>query len=85
MNQSDKQACIRDKSQSETTRSANTRDKHMVKGKGKNISNRKLSGMIRTQFSRITASPGYLKIPEKQDSDLKITAYGDDRGYLRRT
>jgi hypothetical protein len=55
-----------------TARPANTRDIQMVKGKGKNISNRKQGdlGIIRTQFSA-TVSPGYLKTPEKQDSGLK--------------
>jgi hypothetical protein len=36
----DTKACRRDKPQSETARSANTRDNQMAKGKGKNISNR---------------------------------------------
>ena len=34
-----------------------------------------------------TANPGYPNIPEKQDSDLKITSHDDDddRGTLRKT
>ena len=44
----------------------------MVKGKGKNISNR-IQGYLASSepSSPTTASPGYLNTPEKQDSDLK--------------
>jgi hypothetical protein len=44
----------------------------MMRVKGKNISNRK-QGYLTTlePSSPTTVSPGYPKIPEKQDSDLK--------------
>ena len=69
---SDTQACRRDKPQSETARSANTRDNQMVRGKGKNISNRNQGYLASSESSSpMTVSPGYPKTQEKQDSDLK--------------
>ena len=44
----------------------------MEKSKGKNTSNRKQGYLAHSQSSTpTTASPGYIKTPEKQDSDLK--------------
>ena len=59
-----------DKFQPETARTSNTRDYQMEKGKHKNLTNQEdlVSLELRTLT---TASPGYLKTPEKKDSDLK--------------
>jgi hypothetical protein len=60
----------------------------MVKGKGKDISNKNQGYMASSEPScPTTANPGYPNIPEKQDSDLKITSHDDDddRGTLRKT
>ena len=44
----------------------------MVRGKGKNISNRNQGYLASSEpSSPTTASPGYPNTPEKQDSDLK--------------
>jgi hypothetical protein len=68
----DTQACRRDKLQSETARPANTRDNQMVRGKGKNISNRNQGYLASSELSSpTTASPGYPNTQENQDSDLK--------------
>jgi hypothetical protein len=53
----------------------------MVRGKHKNISNKNHRYLASSEpSSPTTASPGYPKTPEKQDSDLKITSHDDDRG-----
>ena len=44
----------------------------MVRGKGKNISNRNQDFLESLETSSLTTeSPGYPNTPEKQDSDLK--------------
>jgi chromosome segregation ATPase len=43
----------------------------MVRGKGKNISNRNQGYLASSEPSSTTASPGYPKTPKKQNSDLK--------------
>jgi chromosome segregation ATPase len=44
----------------------------MLRGKGKNISNRNQGYLASSEpSSPSTVSPGYPNIPEKQDSDLK--------------
>jgi hypothetical protein len=60
------QACRRDKPQSETERPANIKDIHMVRGKGKNVSN-KIQGYLASSetSSPTTVSPGYSTTPEK--------------------
>jgi predicted transcriptional regulator len=53
----------------------------MMRGKGKNISNRNQGYLASPQPSfPTTESPGYPKTPEKQDSDLKshLTVMGED-------
>jgi hypothetical protein len=68
----DTRACRRDKPQSETARPANTRDNQVARGKGKNLSNRNQGYLASSETSSLTtASPGYSKTPQKQDSDLK--------------
>jgi hypothetical protein len=53
----------------------------MVRGKGKNISNRKQGYLASSEPSTpTTASPGYPNILEKEDPDLKITSHGHDLG-----
>jgi hypothetical protein len=53
----------------------------MARGKCKNLSNRNQDYLESSEpSSPTTASPGYSNIPEKQDSDLKITFHDDDRG-----
>jgi hypothetical protein len=53
----------------------------MAKGKCKNISNRNQGYLASSESSSLTkVIPGYPNTPEKQDSDLKITSYDDDRG-----
>jgi hypothetical protein len=45
----------------------------MVRGKGKDISNRNQGYLASSEpSSPTTASPGYPNTPEKQDSDLKL-------------
>jgi hypothetical protein len=62
----DTEACRREKSQSETARPANTRDSHMVRGKGKNISNKNQSDLTSSKpSSSNTASSGYLQHTRK--------------------
>jgi hypothetical protein len=64
----DTQACRRDKPQSETAWPANTRDDHLVRGKGKNISNRNQGYLASSKHSSpTTVSPGYPNTLEKQD------------------
>ena len=66
------QAQRKDKPLSETARPTNTTDNYMARGKCKNISNRNQGYLASSEPSSfITASPRYLKILEKQDSDLK--------------
>jgi hypothetical protein len=53
-------------------RTPNTRDYYMVKGKHKNLTNRNQDHSASSEPSMpTTASPGYPKTSEKQDSDLK--------------
>jgi hypothetical protein len=53
----------------------------MGRGKYKNISHRNQGSLAASEPScPTTASPAYLNTPEKQDSDLKILFYHDDRG-----
>jgi hypothetical protein len=67
------EACRQDKPQSETARPANTRDKQMIKSKGKNISNRNNCYLTLSKSSSpTTVSHGYPNTTEKQDSDLKL-------------
>jgi hypothetical protein len=57
----------------------------MGRGKGKNISNRNQGYLASSEpSSSTTASPGYSKTPERQDSDLKVTSHDDEKN-LRRT
>ena len=59
-------------SQSETARTAKTKDNQIVRGKGKNISNRNQGYLGSSEHSfPTTASPGYSNTKEKQNSDLK--------------
>jgi hypothetical protein len=52
----------------------------MVRGKGKNISNKNEGYLASSEpISFTTASSVYSKTQEKQDSDLKITAHDDNR------
>jgi hypothetical protein len=68
----DTQAYKRDKPQSETARLANTRDNEMVRGKGKDISNRNQVYLASSQSSSpTTKSPRYPNTPEKQDTNFK--------------
>jgi hypothetical protein len=63
---------MRDKAQSKTARAANTKDKQMARGKGKNISSRNKGYLASSEpSSPTTASPGYPNTPENQNSDLK--------------
>lgn len=70
------QAPVRD---SKTT---NTRDNCMAKGKPKKLTNRN-QGYLATSVpsSPITASLQYPNTPEKQELDLKITSHDTDRGF----
>jgi hypothetical protein len=62
----------RNKLQSETARTSDTRDYQMVKGKRKNLSNRNQDHSTSSEpSSPRTVSPRYPNTPEKQDSDLK--------------
>jgi hypothetical protein len=54
----DIQAYRRDKPQSETARPANTRDKQILRGKGKKISNRNQGYLALSEPSSTTASSG---------------------------
>jgi hypothetical protein len=68
----DRQGCKRYKPQSEIARPGNTRDKQMVRGKGKNISNRNQGFLASSEASSpTTVSPRYPNTPEKQESDSK--------------
>ena len=50
----------------------------MVRGKDKNINNRNQNYLAPSEHSSLTKeSPGYPNIPEKEDSDLKITSHDD--------
>jgi hypothetical protein len=62
-------------------RKTNTRNNQMAKGKRKNLTNRNQGYLASDPSSPITASPGYLNTPEKQDMDLKITSHYADRGF----
>ena len=53
----------------------------ITRGKHKIISNRNQGYLTSSEpNSPNTASPGNTIIPEKQDSDLKITSHDDERG-----
>ena len=68
----DTQACRRRKPHSETARLANTRDNRMVRGKGKNISNRNQGYLASPEpSSPITGSTRYPNTLKKLDPDLK--------------
>jgi hypothetical protein len=55
-----------------TARPINTKDNQMVGAKHKNIINRNLYHLPKSEpNSPTTDSPGHPNIPEKQDSDLK--------------
>ena len=72
------QAHRKERLQSETARSVNTRDNQMVRGKHKNISNRNQSYLATSESSYpTTASPRYPKMSEKQYSDLKSHLMND--------
>ena len=59
-------------SQSETVRSANTRETQIARCKGKNRSNRNQGYLVSSEpSSPTTVSPEYPNTPEKLDSDLK--------------
>jgi hypothetical protein len=59
------------KPQSKKARSANNRNIHMARDKGKNISHRNQTYLASSKLSfHTTESPGYPNMPEKQDSDL---------------
>ena len=73
----DTQVSRTDKPQSETAKPANTRCNQMAKGKHKNITNRNQGNISKSEPS----SPGYSKILEKQDLDLKTTSHDADRGF----
>jgi hypothetical protein len=61
-----------DKLQSEIARPIKTRDKEMLRGKHKSMSNRNHCHLISSEpSSPTTESPGYPNTPEKQDPDLK--------------
>jgi hypothetical protein len=63
---------MRNELQLDTARISNTRDYQMAKGKLKNITNRNQDHLASSEPSMpITVSPGYLKKPEKQGSNLK--------------
>jgi hypothetical protein len=65
------QAHRRDKLHPETARPTNTRDNQMAKGQNKKHTNRNQGYMASSEPSSHTTSPGYAKILEKQDLDLK--------------
>jgi hypothetical protein len=66
------QAHRKDRLQSETARPINTRDKEMVRGKHKNISNRSQCCLATSETRTLTTSIfGYAIKSEKHDSDLK--------------
>jgi hypothetical protein len=61
----------KDRLQSEIGRSDNTTDNQMMRGKCKNISNRKQFDLATTEpSSATTASPGFPNTPLKRDSDI---------------
>jgi hypothetical protein len=63
---------LQEEQATETARLANTRDNQMVRGKGKNISNRNQGYLASSEScSFTTVSPGYPNTPEEQDSGLK--------------
>jgi hypothetical protein len=67
--------------QSDIAWEGSTTDNPMAGGKHQNLSNRHQGYLASSEPNSPTiASPGYLNTPEKQDSDLKITAHDDDRG-----
>ena len=62
----------RNRLQTETAITTNTRDYQMVKGKCKNLANRNQDRSPSSEHSTpISASPGYRNTPEEQDSDSK--------------
>jgi hypothetical protein len=70
------QAHRRDKLKSDTEKPTNNRDKQMVKGKHKNLTNRNQGYMASSEpSSPTTASHGYPNTWEKQNLDLKITSH----------
>jgi hypothetical protein len=72
------QAHGRNKLQSKAARPINTRENQMVRGKHKNLSIRNQGSLASSEpSSPTTASPGYPKILEKYDSDLKITSWSN--------
>jgi hypothetical protein len=59
----------------------NTRDNQMMRGKGKNISNRNQGYLVSSEpSSSTTASPGYPQHPGKARLWFKITSHYDNRG-----
>ena len=62
----------RNRLQTETARTSNTRDDQKAKGKCKNLTNRNQDYLASSEPSTpTTASPGYPDTREKQDLDLK--------------
>jgi hypothetical protein len=62
----------RNKLQPETAITTNSRDYQMVKGKGKNLTNRNQDHSASSESrTPTTANPGYLNTPEKKDLDFK--------------
>jgi len=54
----------------------------MARGKHKNLSNRNQDYLASSEPSSSTIeNTGYPNKPEKQDLDVKITSYDDDRGH----
>jgi hypothetical protein len=63
---------MRNKLQTETARTFNTRDYQLVKGKCKKLTDRNQGYLVSSEPSTpTTSSPGYLNTLEKQDSDSK--------------
>jgi hypothetical protein len=72
---------VKGTSHSQTAGPANTRDNQVVRGKGKNISNRNQGFLASLEtHSPTTVSPCTTTHQKKQDYDLKITSHDDDRG-----
>jgi hypothetical protein len=62
----------RNKLQPETARTSNTKDKQMVKGKHKKLTNRNQDYLAPSETcSHTTVNPGFPNPLEKQDADLK--------------
>lgn len=63
----------KDRLKAETVRPVITRDRQMVVGKHKDLSNKNKCHLAPSELSYLTtASPGYPNKHEKQDSDLKF-------------